>query len=220
MTQLFSRAADLWLRLTLLAVAGGAGLIALVGWAFTRSAYATAEGRFVDQPVPFSHAHHVGGLRIDCRYCHGTVEVSSFAGMPSTDTCMHCHRKVWPEAPVLEPVRESWRTGSRLAWVRVHDLPDFVFFDHSIHVAKGVGCTSCHGQLDRMPLTRRAAPLTMQWCLECHRHPEQHLRPREAVFDPDYQPPEDQEQLGRRLAHEYRVPLDGVRLTRCTVCHR
>src|SRR5690606_18304607 len=123
------------------------------------------------QPVPFSHAHHVGGLGIDCRYCHATATSSSFAGMPTSATCMNCHKELWTQAALLEPVRESWRTGRPIAWTRVHDLPDFVRFDHSIHLAKGVGCAVCHGRVDRMPLTAKATPMTMKWCLDCHRDP-------------------------------------------------
>jgi hypothetical protein len=218
-TQLFSRAADLWLRLALLGGAGSIGVGALVGWAYyNHSSDYTQRDRFFDQPVPFSHAHHVGGLRIDCRYCHESVERSSSAGMPATGVCMNCHEKLWTEAPVLAPVRESWRTGARLRWRRVYDLPDYTYFDHSIHVQKGVGCTTCHGRIDRMPITRRAVTLSMQWCLDCHRHPERHLRPKDEVFDPAWEPPADQEAQGRRLLAAYHI--DTSKLTHCTVCHR
>lgn len=215
---LFARSADLWLRLATASALAGAALVVLGGWSFTRSAYATAEDRYEPQPVPFSHAHHVGGLRIDCRYCHAHVESAPSAGMPATETCMGCHLKVWPEAPPLAPVRESWRTGQPLRWTRVYDLPDFVYFDHSVHVVGGVGCTTCHGPIDRMPLTYRAAPLTMQWCLDCHRRPWQHLRPQAAVFDTTWRPPPDQELVGKRLMVERRI--DPTTLDRCTVCHR
>jgi hypothetical protein len=219
-TQLFSPTADLVLRLAILALLGGVATLTLVGFGLVRSGQATNEDRSVEQPVPFSHQHHVGGLGIDCRYCHASVETSSFAGIPPTDTCMNCHRELWTEAPALAPVRESWRTGERLRWNRVHDLADFVYFDHSIHVRAGVGCVSCHGRVDTMPLMRQAAPLTMQWCLDCHRDPGPNLRPREAVFDPAWTPPpgEDDGARGRRLIAEHGI--DAARLTHCTVCHR
>jgi hypothetical protein len=135
-----------------------------------------------DQPVPFSHDHHVSGLGIDCRYCHTTVETSAFAGIPSTEICMGCHSQIWNDSPLLAPVRESYRSGEPLRWTRVHDLPDFAYFDHSIHVAKGIACESCHGRVDRMPLMRKAYSLQMEWCLDCHRHPERTVRELDQVF--------------------------------------
>jgi hypothetical protein len=215
---LFGRSADLWLRLGLLSVPMGLALAVCVLWAVTSSAYVTREGLVEPQPVPFSHAHHVGGLRIDCRYCHEHVEHAPSAGMPPTERCMGCHEKVWPDAPLLAPVRESWRAGTRLRWTRVYDLPDFVSFDHSIHVAGGVGCATCHGRVDRMPLTRRASSLRMEWCLDCHRRPWEQLRPAEAVFDPAWEPPADQERRGRELMAERAI--DPERLVHCSTCHR
>lgn len=185
---------------------------------YWRSTWATDVGSYVEQAVPFSHEHHVGGLGIDCRYCHTGVEESAFAGYPPTHTCMSCHSQLWTGAPMLAPVRQSLARGEPLRWHRVHDLPDFVYFNHSIHVAKGVGCTTCHGQIDEMPLMMKANTLYMGWCLECHREPEKYLRPREAVFDPDYVPPDDQLSLGRRLVGLYGVQKG--RLTDCSVCHR
>jgi len=184
--------------------------------AVNRSPYVTREDVVVAQPVPFSHKHHVSGLGIDCRYCHGSVETSPFAGMPSTKTCMSCHSQIWTGAPMLEPVRESWRTDRSIAWTRVHDLPDFAYFDHSIHVAKGVGCQTCHGQVDQMPLVWRENTLNMEWCLECHRDPARFVRPREAVFDMSYEPAEPQELLGKKLVERYHV----VSRTNCSTCHR
>jgi hypothetical protein len=157
----------------------------------------------------------VGDVGLDCRYCHTSVETSSFAGMPDTGTCMGCHSWLWNDAPLLEPVRESWRDGRPVAWTRVTDLPDFVDFDHSIHVAKGVGCTTCHGPVDRMPLTWQDATLEMRWCLDCHRHPERFVRPQEQVFDPDWQPPDDQEAEGAALVAE----RDIHPRTSCSTCH-
>lgn len=189
-----------------------------LGLAVVRSPYVTGVGIAPRQPVPFSHEHHVAGLGIDCRYCHTSVENEAFAGLPSTETCMTCHSQLWTNAEMLAPVRESLQTGTPLRWIRVHDLPDFVFFNHSIHVSKGVGCVSCHGRIDRMPLTWQVHALHMRWCLDCHRAPERYVRPRERVFDPDWQPPQDQFALGVRLVEAY-----GIRkhpLTDCSICHR
>jgi hypothetical protein len=194
----------------------GLGAVGLV-WA--RSPYTTGVGVVQPQPVQFSHEHHVGGLGIDCRYCHTTVEISPFAGMPPTHTCMTCHSQIWNDSPILAPVRESYRTGSPLAWTRVHDIPDYVYFDHSIHINKGIGCVSCHGRVDRMALMAKAEPMTMEWCLDCHRAPERQIRPKEFVFAMDWTPAEDQLTLGRRLLAEYHIP-DGQRLSDCYICHR
>jgi hypothetical protein len=169
-----------------------------------------------EQPVPFSHEHHVGGLGIDCRYCHTTVETSSFANIPATKTCMNCHSQMWASSPMLEPVRESYRSGRSIEWTRVNDLPEYVYFNHSIHIHKGVGCTTCHGRIDKMPLTWQGEPLTMEWCLNCHRHPERYLRPRDAVFSMDYRTPPNQIALGYRLMKAYRAES----LTSCSTCHR
>jgi hypothetical protein len=181
-----------------------------------RSPYVTQVTVAREQPVPFSHKHHVSGIGIDCRYCHTSVETSSFAGIPATETCMSCHSQVWADSPMLEPVRASFRTGQSLEWTRVHDLPGFVYFNHSIHVAKGVGCATCHGRVDQMPLMWKERTLHMEWCLDCHRQPEKYLRPREAVFRMDYQPPGNQLEIGARLVNEYKVR----KLTNCSVCHR
>src|SRR3954463_1856284 len=164
---------------------GAIFFIAAAGWIggqIVRSPYYTQVNVARAQPVPFSHDHHVGGLGIDCRYCHTSVEKSAFAGMPSTKTCMTCHSQIWTNAALLEPVRESWRESRPIRWTRVHDLPDFVQFNHSIHVAKGIGCSSCHGQVDKMPLMWKENSLHMQWCLSCHRDPAKHIRDRSEVF--------------------------------------
>lgn len=200
---------------------GAVFILAALLWAVAeiqRSSYVTQVGVARTQPVPFSHKHHVSGLGIDCRYCHTTVEESSFAGIPPTKTCMNCHSQIWADSPMLEPVRQSFRTDQSLRWLRVHDLPDFVYFDHSIHVKKGVGCVTCHGRVDRMPLMWRQQPLTMEWCLECHRAPERFVRPREYVFDLDWRPAEDQIALGRRLVEQYHIKVG--QLTNCSICHR
>ena len=172
----------------------------------------------LEQSVPFSHKHHVTGMGLDCRYCHTTVEEASFAGIPPTETCMTCHSQIWNEEPILEPVRASFRDNTSLPWNRVHDLPDFVYFNHSIHVYKGIGCQTCHGQVDQMPLTWKAQSLNMEWCLDCHRQPEKYIRPREKVFDMTWQPPADQEIQGARLIETYQV--NTTQLTDCSVCHR
>ncbi len=216
MPQIFPPAANTVARLSvpaaLLLAAAVLAAIAVV----QRSSYATGVGVPLAQPVPFSHRHHAREDGIDCRYCHASVEQSSFAGIPSTDVCMNCHRQIWNESPMLAPVRQSYLAGTPIVWRRVTDLPDFVYFDHSVHVAKGVGCDTCHGPVDRMPLTWRARTLDMAFCLECHREPERFVRPREAVVDPDYRPPADQLALGRRLVAAYGIQ----RKTDCTVCHR
>jgi hypothetical protein len=183
-----------------------------------RSPYATQVHVVKDQPVPFSHEHHVRGLGLDCRYCHTSVEKSSFAGMPPTETCMTCHSQIWAQSPVLEPVRASYSTGRPIAWNRVHDLPGFVYFQHGIHIQKGIGCTSCHGRVDKMPLTWKEKPLTMEWCLECHRAPERHVRPRDRVFVMDWKSPADQAEQGKHLVREYQIETN--RLTDCYTCHR
>jgi hypothetical protein len=187
--------------------------------ALFRSPFATGVNAPVEQPVPFSHEHHVGGLGLDCRYCHVSVEKSSFADLPPTETCMTCHSQIWNNAPMLEPVRESFKTGQPLQWNRVNNLPDYVYFNHSIHIAKGVGCETCHGRMDQMPLTSKAHTLYMGWCLNCHRHPENYIRPKDQVFTMGYQPATDQVTLGKQLMKEYNI-LPGSRLDDCYICHR
>jgi hypothetical protein len=219
MPQLFSRSMNTVSRVTLF---GSVALLAFVMWAcltYTRSSYGTGMGIEVVQPIAFSHQHHVGLLGIDCRYCHTSVEHSSFAGIPPTKTCMNCHSQIWTQSEMLAPVRDSYRTGKPLDWKRVYNTPDFVYFDHSIHVQKGVGCASCHGRVDEMPFTYQVPTLLMEWCLDCHRHPELHLRPRAEVFNMKYEPPADQLDLGRKLLQEYDIQSPRV-LTSCTVCHR
>lgn len=214
MPQIFSARSTLLLKL---AVVGIVLVIPVVMWIW-RTWSEPMAGRLapVEQVVPFSHQHHVQDVSIDCRYCHTSVETSSFAGIPPTETCMTCHSQILTDAPVLAPVRESFREGKPLHWNRIHDLPDFVYFNHSIHIHKGIGCASCHGPVDEMPLTWRAAPLTMQWCLDCHREPERFVRPREHVFDMDWKPKVDQRVLGRRLVKKYNIESE----TDCVICHR
>jgi len=214
--QFFSRNANSVARLSLLGIVGAVGALACYGYWIQGSHYETRQGEPREQPVPFSHDHHVGGLGLDCRYCHTTVETSSFANIPATKICMNCHSQMWTVAAELEPVRQSYRTGKSIQWTRVHDLPDFVYFDHSVHVRKGIGCSTCHGRVDRMPLTWQAESLRMKWCLDCHRDPAQFVRPRDQVFNMAYTPPSDQLALGKQLVSEYRI----ISRTSCSTCHR
>lgn len=216
MAQIFHRSANSIARVS---IAGGAMLLAgsiWVAYALNAGSFTTDVGIAPDQPVPFSHKHHVFDDGIDCRYCHTSVETSGFAGLPATDTCMGCHAQIWTNAEMLEPVRLSLESGKSLVWTRVHDLPDFVFFNHSIHINKGIGCATCHGRVDQMPLMFKVNTLYMEWCLDCHRAPEKFVRPREKVFDMAYQPPADQHELGQRLIAEYKIE----KLTDCQTCHR
>lgn len=219
MSQIFTRQANTIVRASLVALALGGAVFGWLVVTVPRSDYVTRRGAPRPQPVPFSHAHHVGGMGFDCRYCHTSVEESKFAGIPPTKTCMNCHAQLFADAPILEPVRASFRDNTPISWTRVNDLADFVYFDHSIHVAKGVGCATCHGPVDRMPLVYKDQSLQMEWCLECHRAPERFLRPRDQVFNMQYTPPADQLELGRRLVKEYDVAGPDA-LVSCSVCHR
>jgi hypothetical protein len=218
MAQIFRRSSNTLAKFSI--VGGGllaGGLLALA-MVIARSPWVNDVGAAKEQVVPFSHKHHVSGLGIDCRYCHISVEQTAFAGIPAVKTCMTCHSQIWTEAPILEPIRESWRTDKAIEWIRIHDLPDFVYFNHSIHVKKGVGCVTCHGRVDQMPLMWKVNSLDMQWCLECHRQPEKFIRPREYVFRMDWQPPGDQLALGESLIKEYHI--DKSKMTNCSICHR
>jgi hypothetical protein len=214
--QIFPKSANAWSKGSIFAVLG---LVVTLGAALPviqRSDFVTTANTFREQPVQFSHQHHVGGIGIDCRYCHSSVEVSSSAGIPPTKTCINCHSQIWSTSPYLEPVRSSFRDDKPLKWIRVHDLPDFVYFNHSIHVKKGMGCETCHGRVDKMPLMRQQNTLQMEWCLNCHRNPEQFVRPRSEVFTMGYVPAVDQRELGPQLVAEYKIQS----LTNCSVCHR
>ncbi len=216
MPQIFHRSTNTISRVSIFGaiffVAALGGLIDEV----TRSPWVTQAHVAREQPIQFSHERHVAGNGIDCRYCHTSVEDSAFAGIPPTKTCMNCHSEIFSNSPFLEPVRASFRSGASIAWTRVHDLPDFVYFDHSIHVHKGVGCTTCHGQVDRMPLMMQEKSLQMEWCVDCHRRPEQYVRKREDVFRVDYVPPSNQLELGQDLVQKYQIQ----KLTSCSTCHR
>lgn len=219
MSQIFHRHTNIYVRLSILAVAMFAAALGGVIGMLQLSSYNTNQDDFVDQPVQFSHAHHVGGIGIDCRYCHTSVEESAFANIPPTKTCMNCHSQIWNTAPILEPVRASFRDNKPLQWNRVHDLPDFVYFNHSIHVKKGMGCATCHGPVDKMPLMYQQANLQMSWCLECHRNPAKYIRPREEVFNMNWQRPDGDPGLGERLVKDYKI-ASVEQLTSCSTCHR
>jgi hypothetical protein len=216
MPQIFHRSTNSISRISIVMVLVGLAGIAWGGALLSTSGYTTGQRVILDQPVPFSHDHHFAGLGIHCLYCHTSVERSAFAGIPPIETCMNCHREIWTNAELLDPVREAWRTGVPVRWERVNDLPDYVYFNHSVHVAKGIGCESCHGRVDKMPLTLQDKPLTMQWCVDCHRDPSRFIRPREEVFTFGWRPDVPQSELGPRLVADY----DVESLTSCSVCHR
>lgn len=219
MSQIFNPSTNTIARVSIFGAIFIIGALLWVMAEFSRSPYVTQATVAREQPVQFSHQHHVGGIGIDCRYCHTTVEETAFAGIPPTKTCMNCHSQIWANSPYLEPVRESWRTNRSIQWTRVHDLPDFAYFNHSIHVKKGVGCSTCHGRVDRMPLMWQTATLQMEWCLSCHREPEKFLRPRDQIYSMEWEPPADQLEQGRKLKEEYGVRSVNV-LTSCSACHR
>jgi ferredoxin len=221
MAQIFRKSSNSFARVSLV----GAGIFFFGFWgvvyAVYRSPYTTNVNVPLAQPAPFSHQHHVAGLGLDCRYCHTTVEKSAFAGMPPTEICMTCHSQVWKDAPVLAPVRESLATGLPIEWNRVNQLPDFVFFNHSIHVQKGVGCSTCHGAVDQMPITWKAHSLYMRWCLDCHEAPQKFLRPRDQIFNVEWQAPPDQLERGRELIAAYHISTNRLQQLRdCSMCHR
>ncbi len=217
MPQIFKSSANSFARTSVvIAVLTLGGLGGALFELIADSRYSTRQGDAREQPIPFSHTHHVGSMGIECRYCHTGVENSQHAMVPPTKTCMNCHSQIWINSPTLEPVRESYRTNQSIKWTKVHDLPDYVFFNHSIHVNKGVGCETCHGRVDKMPLMYQGPSMQMQWCLECHRNPEKFVRPREFVTKMGYEPEEPQETLGPKLVKEYNIQ----KLETCWTCHR
>jgi len=237
MAQIFHPAANAVAKGSIFGAIFIVALGAYVAAVVDRSPYMTQAFVSREQPVPFSHEHHVNGLGVHCLYCHTSVKDSAFAGIPPTKTCMTCHSQIWSNAAMLEPVRQSWRTEKPIEWTRVHKLPDFVFFNHSIHIAKGIGCASCHGPVDKMPLMYQQNTLRMGWCLDCHREPEKFIRPKDQVFNMNYDPSTDedlareigvseeeaktlksQEKLGPKLVEQYRVHKE--QLTNCAICHR
>ena len=219
MAQIFHRGANNVAKISIVVA------ILLAGGAFffytqiARSSYLT--GTFVEkqQPVQFSHKHHVGDDGIDCRYCHTSVETSASAGIPPTQTCMNCHTQIWADSPYLEPVRESYRTNTPIEWQRVHDLPEFAYFNHSIHVAKGVGCSTCHGQIDNMPAVFQQNTLQMEWCLACHREPEKFIRPKSEIYNMQWDGGDLSAEERTQLKTDYRIRSKEM-LTSCSTCHR
>jgi hypothetical protein len=216
MAQTFHRSANTVFVVSLVGLALLVGGLIGLAYALQGSPYVTRAFEARAQPIQFSHERHVAGNGIDCRYCHTSVETSAFAGIPPTKTCMNCHSEIFSTADFLAPVRESFRDDRSIHWTRVHDLPDFVYFNHSIHVNKGIGCSTCHGRVDRMPLMFQVQTLQMSWCLDCHRNPEKYVRPRAAVYQMDYVAPANQASLGPQLVAEYRIQ----KLTSCSTCHR
>ncbi len=219
MRQLFAPGADAVLRLALLTVSVGAILLLVVAGAVANSDYMSGVGIAPRQPVPFSHKHHSGELGIDCRYCHTSVEVAATAGMPPTHTCMTCHSQIWTGAPMLAPVRESLANDDPLHWTRVNHIPSYVYFNHSVHVTKGIGCSSCHGAMDHMQMTLRVQSFHMEFCLQCHRHPEEHVRTPDQVWNMDWGAPPDQAVKGPALVAKYHI-RNAAQLTDCSICHR
>jgi hypothetical protein len=222
MAQIFHRSTNFIARFSLFSaiLLGGIALTGVLGLA--RSPYFTRQNVTREQPVQFSHKHHVGDDGIDCRYCHTSVEISATAGIPPTKTCMNCHSVLFNTAGYLEPIRESYRTNTSIRWVKVHRLPDFAYFNHSIHINKGVGCSTCHGAINQMPLVFQASSLLMEWCINCHRHPEQVLRPLapvNEVYNMDWKPPVNQDEQGRKFIQERNI-RSTAELTSCSTCHR
>ena len=218
--QVFPKSANFTSRSSLVVVLL---VLATLGWVvltLQRSDFVTTANRNVEQPqVQFSHQHHVGGVGIDCRYCHSSVESTASAGIPPTKTCINCHSQIWSTSPYLEPVRASFRDNKPLQWIRVHDLLDFVYFNHGIHVKQGVGCETCHGRIDRMPIVFQKNTLQMEWCLDCHRDPSRYVRPRDQITTMGYTPAVPQSELGPQLVKQYNIA--GVEhMTSCSVCHR
>jgi hypothetical protein len=222
MPQIFHRSTN---TLAKLSIFGGLFILGFAAWALAeinRSSWNTGAYVEREQPVQFSHKHHVGDDGIDCRYCHTSVETSNSAGLPPTKTCMNCHSQIYSDSPYLEPVRRSWKENKPIEWTRVHDLPDFVYFNHSIHVNKGVGCSTCHGRVDEMPLVYQAASLQMEWCLQCHREPERYLRDRKDIFNMKWRAENKTKEeiaFGLEKKREYNVRHKAI-LQSCSTCHR
>ncbi|HYW74560.1 MAG TPA: cytochrome c3 family protein [Pyrinomonadaceae bacterium] len=227
MPQIFRHSTNYLARTTIFGAAFMMLAALWVGAEILRSGWNTGQYIERQQPIQFSHKHHVGDDGIDCRYCHSTVETSASAGMPATAVCMSCHKQIWADSPYLEQVRSSLKTGKPLEWVRVHDLPDFAYFNHSIHIAKGVGCSTCHGRIDQMPVVSQTQSLQMEWCLDCHRSPQKYVRPKDKVFDMEYKPVNSTKAEiadGLKLVSEYHIQTNAHNnvtvLTSCSTCHR
>jgi hypothetical protein len=232
MPQVFPKYTNLVSRAALLSLPLIFGSTAVSLAAFYRSDYTTGAREVVEQPVPFSHKHHVSQLGIDCRYCHTAVEKSASAGLPPTKTCMNCHQQMWVGAELLKPVRDSYAANVPIEWTKVHNVPHYTYFNHSIHVNKGVGCQSCHGEIDQMNLVHQSKTLLMEWCLNCHRHPEDYLRPKSEVYNIAWTPdkgsvdvdgkviePGTQAKVGNDLKEKYQIRGEQV-ITNCSICHR
>jgi hypothetical protein len=240
--QLFKPSSNTIAKASIVGVILAVGALFGLMYAFTVSSWFTDVGVHREQPVPFSHQHHVRGLGIDCRYCHTGVEDSPTAGIPATKTCMTCHSQIWTNAELLAPVREAYKSGKPIEWNRVHHLPQYVYFNHSIHIAKGVACTTCHGPVDRMPLMYQQNTLYMSWCIQCHRHPEKYIGPKEAVFKTNWTHPNDIDftsdmrfkdieasgnpqmaknttEMGQELVRQNHI-LRREKMTDCYTCHR
>ncbi|MBA2495323.1 MAG: cytochrome c3 family protein [Acidobacteria bacterium] len=219
MAQIFHRAANNVAKISIVVAILLGGVAFFVYTQIARSSYLT--GRYTErqQPIQFSHKHHAGDDGIDCRYCHTSVETSYSAGIPPTQTCMNCHSQIWSDSPYLEPVRESYRTNKPIEWVRVHDLPEYAYFNHSIHVAKGVGCSTCHGQIDTMPSVFQVNTLQMEWCLACHREPEKYIRPKSEIYNMNWNPDDLTTDERHQLWTDYKIRSREL-LTSCSTCHR
>jgi hypothetical protein len=219
MAQLFHRSANYVAKTSIVVTVLAAGIGFWVVMELARSSYLT--GRYLEkqQPVQFSHKHHVGDDGIDCRYCHSSVETSASAGMPPTQTCMNCHSQIWADSPYLEPVRASYRENKPIQWVRIHDLPEYVYFNHSIHVAKGVGCTTCHGAIDKMPSVYAENTLQMEWCIACHKAPENFIRPKSEIFNMAWQDSDITTEQRGQLKVDYKIRSREL-MTSCSMCHR
>ncbi|MCC7307274.1 MAG: cytochrome c3 family protein [Acidobacteria bacterium] len=219
MPQFFNKSANNIARISMLAVAVLAGTAFFVYTQVARSSYLT--GRYLErqQPVQFSHKHHAGDDGIDCRYCHSTVETTATASIPPTQTCMNCHSQIWSDSPYLEPVRASFRDNKPIEWQRVHDLPEFVYFNHSIHVAKGVGCSTCHGQVDNMPAVYQENTLQMEWCIACHREPEKFIRPKSEIYNMKWEDRDLEPEERLELKAKYKIRSREM-MTSCSICHR
>lgn len=218
MAQVFQPSANSLFRIAIIAIGVVAATAGIGIMAWNRSPIVTLVGIPRPQPVPFSHQHHVKVLGLDCRYCHTSVDQGPFAGIPSVKTCMTCHSQIWTNAEMLEPIRRAYRENRSIEWIRVHDVPDYVYFDHSIHLNKGIGCVSCHGEVDEMPLMWKAKDLTMGWCLQCHRNPELNVRPKDKVYDLKWVSDRPQSELGPQLVKEH--DIKKAQLTNCSICHR
>lgn len=219
MAQIFPKSANNIAKISMIAAVVLAGVGGFAFTQFSRSSYLTGRYQERQQPVQFSHKHHVGDDGIDCRYCHQTVETTASAGMPATQTCMNCHSQIWSDSPYLEIVRASYRDNKPIEWRKVHDLPEYTYFNHSIHVAKGVGCSTCHGAIDNMPVVYQENTLQMEWCVECHRAPEKFIRPKSEVFNMNYQPGDIDQKDRDQLKIDYKIRSKEM-MTSCSTCHR